>query len=258
MGFGEVDNSDDVKKTFDDDMKRFGGDPSSGSYRTVLDAVFKSKEETEARESAAKQQVKDLKDRLLAVESEKEKQVVQFQDQMKKAEEDAASQRNQFEKDRKGLEDTKKQLLANLETQRTTYEGQVAELDAKIKDLNDKLGKSEHAKQNLLAEVSKSSDTFEVADGRVSLVNQNGTVWINLGSADDLRRQITFSVFDADQHDAAKATRRAASKSPRFSAIIWPKPGSPMTRPPIRCWPATRSTARFGIAARSSTSRSPA
>ena len=102
---------------------------------------------------------------------------------MKKAEEDAASQRNQFEKDRKGLEDTKKQLLANLETQRTTYEGKAAELDATIKDLNDKLGKSEHAKQNLLAEVSKSSDTFEVADGRVSLVNQNGTVWINLTKA---------------------------------------------------------------------------
>ena len=176
MGFGEVDNADDVKKTFDDDMKRFGGDPSSGSYRTVLDAVFKAKEETEGRESAAKQQVKDLKDRLLAVESEKEKQVVQFQDQMKKAEEDSASQRNSFEKDRKGLEDTKKQLLGNLETQRTTYEGQIADRDGKLKDLGDKLGKSEHAKQNLLAEVSKSSDTFEVADGRVSLVNQNGTV----------------------------------------------------------------------------------
>ena len=63
MGFGEVDNAEDVKKTFDDDMKRFGGDPSSGSYRTVLDAVFKAKEETEGREAAAKQQVKDLKDR---------------------------------------------------------------------------------------------------------------------------------------------------------------------------------------------------
>jgi hypothetical protein len=210
MGFGEVDNAEDVKKTFDEDMKRFGGDPSSGSYRNVLDAVFKAKEETEGRESAAKQQVKDLKDRLLAVEGEKEKQVVQFQDQMKKSEEDAASQRNSFEKDRKGLEDTKKQLLSNLETQRTTYEGQITEKDAKVKELDDKLGKSEHAKQNLLAEVSKSSDTFEVADGRVSLVNQNGTVWINLGSADALRRQITFSVFEADQHDAARAAKKGS------------------------------------------------
>jgi hypothetical protein len=176
----------------------------------VLDAVFKSKSETEARETAAKQQVKDLKDRLLAVESEKEKQVVQFQEQMKKAEEDAASQRNQFERDRKGLEDTKKQLLASLETQRTTYEGKIGELEAKIKEIDDKLAKSEHAKQNLLAEVSKSSDTFQAADGLVSWVNQSGTVWINLGSADSLRRQITFSVYDADQRDAAKAEKKGS------------------------------------------------
>ncbi|HEY4235560.1 MAG TPA: hypothetical protein VGM76_19165 [Lacipirellulaceae bacterium] len=210
MGFGEVDSAEEVEKTFGDDIKKYGGDPSSGSYRTVLDAVFKAKEETEGRESAAKEQIKGLKESLLAVEGAKEKQVVEFQSEMKKAQEDAAGERNRFEHDRKGLEDTKKQLLANLETQRTTYEGQAADKDAKIKELDDKLGKSEHAKQNLLAEVSKSSDTFEVADGRVSLANQDGTVWINLGSADSLRRQITFSVFDADQHDAAKATKKGS------------------------------------------------
>jgi hypothetical protein len=210
MGFGEADNAEDVKKTFDEDMKRFGGDPTSGSYRNVLDAVFKAKAETESRETAAKQQVKDYKDLLSAVEAEKDKQVVQFQNQMKKAQEDAASQRNQFERDRKGLEDTKTQLLANLETQRTTYESKIGDLDTKTKEINDKLTKSERAKQNLLAEASKSSDTFEVADGRVSWVNQNGTVWINLGSADSLRRQITFSVFDADQHDAAKADKKGS------------------------------------------------
>jgi hypothetical protein len=216
MGFGEVDNADDVKKTFDEDMKRFGGDPSSGSYRTVLDAVFKAKEETEGRESAAKQQVKELKDSLLAVEAAKEVQVVQYKSEMDKTKEDAAGERNSFEKYRKDLEGAQKQLLANLETQRTTYEGQITEKDAKLKELDDKLGKSEHAKQNLLAEASKSSDTFEVADGRVSLVNQNGTVWINLGSADSL----------------------------------------PTTTAKTRFSLATKSTARFGTAAKSSTSRS--
>jgi hypothetical protein len=41
-------------------------------------------------------------------------------------------------------------------------------------------------------------------------VNQNGTVWINLGTADSLRRRVTFSVFDADRHDAAKADKKAS------------------------------------------------
>jgi hypothetical protein len=55
-----------------------------------------------------------------------------------------------------------------------------------------------------------------VADGRISWVNQNGTVWINLGEADSLRRQITFSVFDTDQRDAAKAKKKGSIEVTRI------------------------------------------
>jgi hypothetical protein len=58
--------------------------------------------------------------------------------------------------------------------------------------------------------------SFEVADGRVSSVNQDGTVWINLGTADSLRRQVTFAVYDADEHDAAKAEKKGAIEVTRL------------------------------------------
>ena len=58
--------------------------------------------------------------------------------------------------------------------------------------------------------------SFDVADGRVSWVNQNGTVWINLGAADSLRRQMTFTVYDADQHDAAKAEKKGSLEVTRI------------------------------------------
>ena len=45
-------------------------------------------------------------------------------------------------------------------------------------------------------------ETFEVADGEITWVNQrNGTVWINLGRADSLGRQTSFSVYAADTND---------------------------------------------------------
>ena len=59
-------------------------------------------------------------------------------------------------------------------------------------------------------------ESFEVADGRISWVNQNGTVWINLGTADSLRRQVTFSVFDADLHDAAKSKKKGSIEVTRL------------------------------------------
>ena len=41
-------------------------------------------------------------------------------------------------------------------------------------------------------------------------------MWINLGTADSLRRQVTFSVYDADQHDAAKATKKGSIEVTRL------------------------------------------
>ena len=85
-----------------------------------------------------------------------------------------------------------------------------------IKDLTDKNAKLEHAIANLIEKRKDEPGSFEVADGRISWVNQNGTVWINLGTADSLRRQVTFSVFDADLHDAAKASKKGSIEVTRL------------------------------------------
>jgi hypothetical protein len=135
---------------------------------------------------------------------------------MKAAEEDAASQRNQFGKDRTELEAKKQELLDNLAKQEDKFEAQIAEIDTQLKNLTEKLTKSERAKDNLLAEVSKSAESFEVPDGRISWVNQDGTVWINLGAADSLRRQITFSVFDTDAQDPAKTEQKGSIEVTRL------------------------------------------
>ena len=218
MGFGQFDNFPDVQKTVEQDMARFGGsfDEASRSYRNILEYVDKENQSIAARETSAKEQVKQLKDRLVAVEAEKETQVVQYQDAMKQTKEEAAAERRKFEQDRKHLQQVESELKENLNKQRATYEAEIARLSNENKGLTTKLNKSDQAKQNLLAQVSKSSDSFEVADGRISWANQDGTVWINLGSADSLRRQVTFSVFDADQHDAAKASKKGSIEVTRI------------------------------------------
>ena len=212
MGVGAADNVEDVEKTFKEDMARYGANfgEDRQSYRNVVEYLAKENESISSREVAAKEGLKDTKAQLLAVETEKEKQVVQFETQMKAAEEDAATQRSSFKKDRESLESKKQELLDNLAKQESKYEQQLTDINTQLKELTDKLTKSERAKDNLLAEVSKSAESFEVPDGRIAWVNQDGTVWINLGSADALRRQITFSVFDADKQDPAKTEQKGS------------------------------------------------
>ena len=72
---------------------------------------------------------------------------------------------------------------------------------------------------------------FDVPNGEIRWVNQRtGTVWINLGRADALQRQVTFSVYPADITDMTRRRQEgAASKSRRSSATTWPRPACSTT-----------------------------
>jgi hypothetical protein len=218
MGVGQFDNIADVEKSFKEDMGRYGATfgEDQQSYRKIVEYLAQENQEISSREASAKEKLKELKDRFQAIEAENEKKVAEYLAQANDAKQDAAAERDRHNKDRDALEATKRELQENLTQQEARYEEQLAAINTQLKELTDTLTKSERAKNNLLAEASKSAESFEVPDGRVSWVNQNGTVWINLGAADALRRQITFSVFDADALDPAKTEPKGSIEVTRI------------------------------------------
>lgn len=189
---------------------------AGGNYRKVLETVNAELVATTAREAVLKNNLKKAQADLLAVQSDAQKKIDEYDAARKKAEEDAAAQRNTFTEDRKTLEKTKADLQKSLDDQRKKYEAQVAERETTVKNLTDSNGKLEHAVKNLIENRKDEPESFEVADGRISWVNQNGTVWINLGTGDALRRQVTFSVFDSDLHDAAKSKKKGSIEVTRL------------------------------------------
>jgi hypothetical protein len=219
MGFERNSTTADVEKQGKLDMTTYGSgiaDEASRTYRKVLETVHAELLASAAREAKQKAEFGEQAKTLLAVKSEAQKQMDKFDDARKKAEEDAASQRNAFAEFRRTLEKAQGDVQKSLEDQRTNYEKQVADGTKRIKELEDQVLKLARANKNLIEQRKDEPGSFEVADGRVSWVNQNGTVWINLGSADSLRRQVTFSVFDADQHDAAKAAKKGSIEVTRI------------------------------------------
>jgi hypothetical protein len=211
IGLGRNDNPADVKKATDDDMKTYGSsvaDENSRTYRKVLETVYAEGQATAAREAKAKVDIKTLQERLTAKETETKKQIDEYDAQRKKAQEDLAREQANFNEYRKALDAGQNALKKSLDDQRTHYETQITDKDGKIKAFTDQVAKLERANRNLIETRKDEPGSFEVADGQITYVNQNGTVWLNLGTADSLRRQVTFSVFDADQHDAAKATKK--------------------------------------------------
>jgi hypothetical protein len=219
MGFRPVEDSlETVEKTFKEDMQRYAGtfDESRHKYREILEYIYEENGRIAQRESQSKEREKDLKERLAAVEAEKDAQVSTFRTEMQQTKEDIARETSQFKSDRAALESAKAKLLENLDIQRTKFEAELARKNAETTELNDKLAKNERSISKLMEERQVEARSFEVPDGRIAWVNQNGTVWINLGSADALRPQVTFSVYDTDQPDAANAEKKGSIEVTRI------------------------------------------
>jgi hypothetical protein len=213
IGVGRNDNYADVETTFKADMRRYGAgvaDEGSRYYRKVLEAVAAEAQRNAAGEAEQKKLVEDLNNRLEAVNGAATAQINEHKQIADKAQQDLAAEKAKFQEDRTNLESKQAELLAIVEKQKTDFETRVAEYEAEKKRLTEMLEKRELAVRNLIEGTKKPEGSFDVADGRISWVNQNGTVWINLGSSDSLRRQVTFSVFDGDQHDAEKATKKGS------------------------------------------------
>ena len=151
------------------------------------------------------------------MQTEAQKKIDEWDAARKKAEQDLAAQTSSFTEFRESLKKSQAELQKNLDDQRTKYEEQVAERDKTIKDLTDKNANLEHAVGYLDRE--SQGRAGELRSGRrPDFLGQpeNGTVWINLGTGDSLRRQVTFSVFDADLHDAAKASKKGSIEVTRL------------------------------------------
>lgn len=219
IGVGPNDNFDSVKAAYEADMKRYGGvigDETRRFYKTVLEAVAKERDDAAARDSESKKNYKDLEAKYEAREGETDKQIAEFKAANKKLEEDNASERRKFNDHIAQMDETKKNLMASLDTQRTELEGKIAERDTNVKGLEARVAELGRANSILQEQVPKDEESFEVADGRVTWVNQNGTVWIDVGSADAIRRQVTFNVYDADEHDADRAIKKGSIEVTRI------------------------------------------
>ncbi len=77
---------------------------------------------------------------------------------------------------------------------------EIANRDNQIADAQKRL--DDQAENNLVTQLKArpKSERFEIPDGKITSVNEaSGTVWINIGSTDDLKPLTTFSVYPTTQ-----------------------------------------------------------
>ncbi len=214
LGFAETDKQQTIDELYQKDMETYAGSfpEDNRYYRPVIEYLFntiENKNQVLEGEKAARVKVEqDIVRREEAVKP----QLDTAEAKVVKAGQDLAKARSTFDNDR--ITFTKKQgdLAARLEAARKDSEVAVTQLRVKVDEINVQLQKERQlakARGDQLEEVKK--ETFEVADGEITWVNQrNGIVWVDLGRADSLGRQTSFSVYAADTNDVTKSGKKAS------------------------------------------------
>ncbi len=142
---------------------------------------------------------KKLQAQLTAARDEAKKEI----DLAKKGQEDASAElvkrTGDFESERTRLNDEKSKLVAQKDELASKLNDTVAKGEKDGKGLQGSISTLELRIRGLTADTEQLRQTsnFDVPDGRVTYVNQRANVvMINLGSADGLRPQISFGVYD--------------------------------------------------------------
>ena len=213
MGFGESDSLETIQSAFTKDMEDYGATFDEGSrfYSPLLANLSKENTDLATSEANAKAEVKDLQTKLLATEKEKDQQIAAYKKTMQTTEEDAASERNKFGEQRLAMTAERDKLADQVREQRVEIDKVAADMSTAQKKQTEEVTGMTRDIEILRANQLDPDPFAQPADGLVSWVNQKEQkVWINLGDADQLRPQVTFSVYSGDESDALKADTKGS------------------------------------------------
>lgn len=219
MGFADSDSVDSIRTAFEADMLKWAPNqaPDSRQYRTVLGNIFEENNKLVSNAAAAADEVKQLKERLLAVESQKEEQVKQFQAQMQKVSADAAAEHTKFEDQYARIKADNDGIQKQMDELRATHDAAMKTLQDNETQFKNQIKKLEGSIDKLREGVPSADQFAQPADGRITWINQRyGTVWVDLGSDDGLRPQVTFAVAQAGLQDAAEAEQKGTIEITRI------------------------------------------
>ena len=214
IGVADTDKVDDIDKVFKKDMTLYGSayPEDVRFYRPLLEKMLKTIEEKNEELKASKEEVRRLDEMYAVREKNKDPQIQQLQEARDKASSDLTAERAKYEAEveRKNAEGA--QLHEELQTARRDAADKIARTEAQLKEANEEVKKRGDIIDSKAEVIEKyTSGSIPSPDGEVLWANQReGTVWIDLGRADNLMRQVTFSVYPAENNNLTVSDKKGS------------------------------------------------
>lgn len=222
------------KKDFDALAPGIGEDKQN--YRALALQLDKTLKEKDANLIAAQEREKKLNEKIKTDETTKVKEVSTYKQSTEDRKSDYDGEREKLMDAVKSADEAKQAALAKLETQKKSFDDSSRELNAQIQDRDKTIEKLSKVIEKQKSVITAGEQELEVADGMVRWVNQGEQlVWLDKGSADGLRQQVSFKVIDREEPNPAAAPTKATIEVVRVTGnhsaearIISDEPSDPI------------------------------
>ncbi len=202
IGAADTEAVDQIDAKFKDDMKAYGtGYPEDSLfYRKLLEKMKNTIDEKNRNLEDAKARIPEVKNKYDEDLKAKQVQLDQYDTERKKANDDLAAEQDKFRAERQRKNDEGNKLHDDLLAAR----GETNQLREKAKADRDAAKNAAEKLKDRVTDQAKiirdyTATNVGTPSGEITWVNQrNSAVWINLGRADALTRQVSFSVFPPD------------------------------------------------------------
>lgn len=211
-----VDNSDTIDKigeTYNGDMDAFASSLplTARNYKVALTTLRENFLKADDERKQERVELNNLKTRIDQIETEFKNLLTAQTTEAKTAGQKLIEAQNEFKKQDDSHVKQKDDLLASKKTLQDELDQIKKDHESEVKKLAIDIKRIQGVNESQADVIEKLRDTtFEVADGEIRWVNQKAsTVWVNLGRADSLPKQLTFSVWGRDENDVARRDAKA-------------------------------------------------
>jgi hypothetical protein len=220
LGQAEDASIDAIQQQYERDMNTYARSAPEvqRTYKDVPAVLFDALQQRNKQVADLRQQLKDAQSefeqtRQQLLKERDDARVIQAQTEaeLRKTRDDFAQYRDQ-------LNQEKDQQMAEVQRLRD----ELAALESKSAQQIQQLQRDVKSKDSIISQrdgqlAELTTESFEVPDGRVlEVIPRTGMVYINLGAADGLRRQVTFSVFGVDVNNLAREEKKGSVEVTRI------------------------------------------
>lgn len=179
------------------------------NYRYLTEFFAKELLNANVRITEITAKEKELNEKLAADETARKKEFQEYDKKLDAAKKELETERQKFNAALADVNKSKERLAAEAQKSQAAYKALAKSSTEKYSTLSTEKDRVDQLLKDIQGKELEKQKSTELADGKINWVDQrNRVVWINLGSADGLRRQTSFSVFDRDNHNPVEGSQK--------------------------------------------------